>query len=125
MKLFLQRWKTWYLRRFRGYVAAPQIAGSRGTAWQQYSSRDVFPGITGSAGQTRRTVLFWVFCRCGKRLDFTSENYFIREQEHAPDCDQVPCSCPVIDARYCKVCPGCGLGHWMACPESSKGVSKS
>lgn len=105
MRRAFQRLKAYYLRRFRGYVAAPRIAGSRGTAWQEHFPKEVFPGITGSAGQTRETVLFWLFCFCGRRLDFTSQDYFVKSRDLETQ--------KVLEARYSKVCPNCGLGHWM------------
>jgi len=101
--------KRWWLRRFRGYVAAPARSG--GTSWQQHPAGEM--GFT---------------CRCGQAQAFTEQNYVIREISHAEDCPAeyqtfagrvfvLPapprnCDCPVTDARYVKICPGCGLGHW-------------
>jgi hypothetical protein len=91
--------KRWYQRRFRGYVAAPARSG--GTSWQQHPYGEM--GFT---------------CRCGQAQAFTEDHYVIRHQEHAEGCqfptvDGKPlCSCPITDARYVKICPGCGLGHW-------------
>ena len=110
MRAFFQSLKRWYQRRFRGFVAAP--ARSHGTSWQQWP-RD------------RATVL----CRCGFTVHFSQDDYVIREQEHDEDCElqyeMQPvkrCACPVLDARYVKICPQCGLGHWT--DATPKGPSK-
>ena len=112
MRNLLAGLKRWWLRRFRGYVAAPARSG--GTSWQQWPSwRSTFP------------------CKCGYQGDFTPDTYVIREQDHVDGCygttdvstgnpgretsrvmDLVPCSCPVTDARYVKICPQCRMGHW-------------
>jgi hypothetical protein len=114
MKRFFQRVRRWYQRRFRGYVAAPSVGGSRGTAWQEHRRRDLFIGSPDANG-------FFLFCQCGARVDFTQENYFVRAKMHREDCPVQAvnpesgvirlCGCP-IDARYCRVCR-CGLGHWI------------
>jgi hypothetical protein len=111
MKTFLQGLRRWYLRRFKGYVAPPRDAFgvSRGTAWQEHHQKTDTPFI----------------CRCGQQLFFLETDYVIREQDHGEDCmwqyDEQSretrgamgrCSCPVTDARYVKICPKCGLGHW-------------
>lgn len=106
--------KRWYQRRFHGVVAPPRQYGGTGTTWQQHSGD---------------TLTFT--CRCGDFLDFTEKDYVVREQEHAEGCagvtdattnrparlyskliDLRPCSCPVTDARYVKICRNCRLGHW-------------
>jgi len=114
MKEFLAGLKRWWMRRFRGIVAPPRQYGGQGTTWQQW------PGW--------RTT--WL-CPCGNSGEFTAADYVIREQEHVEDCEGItdrstgnpakstskvldlhPCSCPVTDARYVKICPLCRLGHW-------------
>lgn len=97
--------KRWWLRRFRGYVAAPPRSG--GTSWQQHPGQE------------------WGFtCRCKSVLGFSEENYIVRARDHVEGCPGVyqfsqqlrslplACDCPVTDARYVKICPQCGLGHW-------------
>jgi hypothetical protein len=123
MIAFLQGLKRWYLRRFKGFVAAPRDAYGvpRGTSWQEHHEK-------------RFT------CRCGHpgsgfAFQFTEENLVVRHREHVDGCDGIvvqqvqtfdmvhtqemlaentrPCDCPITDARYCWICPACGLGHWM------------
>jgi hypothetical protein len=124
MRDFLAGLKRWYLRRFCGVVAPPAYFSSdgrkygryagQGTTWQQHGKDE------------------WVFaCACQEMLAFTAENYVIREQEHVGGCEGIvdrssgnpakstskvvdlrPCSCPVIDARYVKICAHCRRGHW-------------
>ncbi len=62
---------------------------------------------------------------------FTEADYVIRSQDHIEGCEGItdistgdparstskamdlrPCSCPVTDARYVKICPQCHLGYW-------------
>jgi hypothetical protein len=105
MKQFFAGIRRWWLRRFRGYVAAPPRSG--GTSWQQHRKRQFK-------------------CRCGwpgvvfDYLFDDEKDYVIRSQDHVEGCqfptvDGKPlCSCPVTDARYVKICPECGLGHWAA-----------
>jgi hypothetical protein len=100
MKNLFQRLKSWYLRRFRGYVAPP--AGG-GTAWQEHGRFDV--GFT---------------CRCGAALAFSPADVFVRHRDHVDNCDGIrgefkgiiKCDCPIRDARYVKHCPQCRLAHW-------------
>jgi hypothetical protein len=107
MIAFLQGLRRWYLRRFKGFVAAPRDAYGvpRGTSWQEHHEK-----------------LF--ICRCGHpgsgfAFQFTEENLVVRAREHVDDCAAVGtkallvCDCPITDARYCWICPACGLGHWM------------
>jgi hypothetical protein len=115
MIAFLQGLKRWYLRRFKGFVAAPRDAYGvpRGTSWQEHHEK-------------RFT------CRCGHpgsgfAFQFTGENLVVRARQHVEDCPAVghesvllgmapkifACDCPITDARYCWICPACGLGHWM------------
>jgi hypothetical protein len=99
MRSWLAGLKRWWLRRFRGYVAAPARSG--GTSWQQHPAGEM--GFT---------------CRCGQAQAFTQENYVIRERDHRDACapqfsgNPLDCDCPVTDARYIRICSGCGLGHW-------------
>jgi hypothetical protein len=100
VKKLFQRLKGWYLRRFRGYVAATT---SGGTSWQQHSRQDV--GFT---------------CRCGAALAFAAADLFVRHRAHVDGCDgirgefegMIACDCPITDARYVKHCPQCRLAHW-------------
>jgi hypothetical protein len=104
MKTFLQGVKRWYLRRFRGYVAQPRdpFGVSRGTAWQEHENTYGFT------------------CTCKWQHMWEEADLVIREQDHKADCqaqfESQPvmgkCSCPITDARYVKICPQCGLGHW-------------
>jgi hypothetical protein len=118
----LQGLRAWYRRKFRGFVAAPIGVGGRGTSWQQHPRTEV--GFT---------------CKCGIVQAFTRADYVVREREHRPDCQEVTpvsraiaesafadgernariradmlavCTCPVTDARYVRLCPGCRRGHW-------------
>ena len=101
MKLWWEGIRAWWLRRFRGFVAAPKLHGGRGTSWQEHKRYDI--GFT---------------CRCGQVLAFMSSDLVIRDRAHREDCELEPnvayssCSCPVTDARHVKICPKCGLGHW-------------
>lgn len=111
MKAWLDKIAAWYRRRFRGYIAAPRIGGGKGTAWQQHT-RQVISFPCRGVGRDGKV--------CHQVLIFTNADYVIREQLHAEGCEGVmrtdsrthPCRCPVLDARYIKICPGCGLGHW-------------
>jgi hypothetical protein len=114
MREFLAGLKRWWLRRFRGIVAPPAQYGGQGTTWKQHGRDE------------------WAFsCACRELLTFTEADYVIREQNHIEGCEGVedfstgapatgsskvihlrPCSCPVTDARYIKICPNCRLGHW-------------
>lgn len=93
--------KRWYLRRFKGFVAAPARSG--GTSWQQH-------GVKAVGYQ----------CRCGNVHAFAESDLKIMSQDHVDGCDGIAmqnsplkrCSCPISEARYVKICPGCGLGHW-------------
>ena len=89
--------RVWYLRRFRGYVAAPRdLVGGRGTSWQQHSFE------------------YFIECRCGQVLAITPSDYFVRSRTHLDGCtDWDHCDCPVTDARFVKICQQCGLGHWI------------
>jgi len=93
----IRRLMAWYRRRFRGYVA-PR---GEGTAWQEH----------------RRGVVYFK-CRCGESLYFATPDLFVREREHRDDCalswlaGMKDCYCPIVSARYCKICPRCNLGHW-------------
>lgn len=114
MNAFLAGVKRWYLRRFRGIVEPPPHAKGHGTTWLQHS-RDA-----------QRFL-----CQCGIVLAFTDDDYKILSQDHVEGCDGVfdssthaiatrtsrvvdlvPCSCPVMEARYVKICPKCRLSHW-------------
>lgn len=133
MKSILQGVKRWYLRRFRGYVGPtrdPLSGVPRGTAWQQH------PSDTGVfVCQNRQLTGPFKGQVCQLAQTFSEEDYVIREQDHLEDCEwqyettvqtfdlhhtttlkSMPvmgkCSCPVTDARYVKLCPQCGLGHW-------------
>jgi hypothetical protein len=116
----LQKLAAWYRRRFRGYVAAPRGIGGKGTAWQQHQRSEMAFACCGVTREGKR---------CGLSLVFTAADYVIRQQEHVEGCGGLlgqatsagvlledvrtgRCSCPVTDARYIKICPGCGLGHW-------------
>jgi hypothetical protein len=99
------RLKRWYLWRFRKTVQAPG-----GTRWRQRLGAWEHPFT----------------CSCGEELCFDAlKDYVIRRQEHAAEClaGSLPaCFCPVTDARYVKVCPHCGAGHWIdASPPKLKG----
>jgi hypothetical protein len=101
--------KRWWQWRFRGYVAAPARSG--GTSWQQHRKDESF-FICGNRPKDQTFS-------CGQGLVFTEEDYVIRSQEHDEDCEhqfdvqpKERCQCPVTDARYIKICPQCGLGHW-------------
>jgi hypothetical protein len=100
--------KRWWLRRFRGYVAAPARSG--GTSWQQHPRSEHY-FICGNRPKDQTLA-------CTEGLQFTKADYMIRSQDHVEGC-QFPrvygipaCDCPVTDARYVKICPCCGLGHW-------------
>ena len=102
MKLWWEGIRAWWLRRFRGFVAAPALYGGRGTSWQEHKRYDI--GFT---------------CRCGEVLAFMTSDLVIREQDHDEACLQIAdalpglkCNCPITDARHVKICPKCGLGHW-------------
>lgn len=113
IKLF-QRLRRWYLRKFRGFVEAPQQHGSRGTSWQEHRFR-------GALSMYMMCRCHWVYCFCEK-------DYFIRHRQHVDNCQAlledsgaIACNCPITDARYVKICPQCGLGHWMdATPKGTK-----
>src|ERR1700730_10372906 len=114
MKAFLAGLKGCYRRRFRGVVKPPAHAKGQGTTWQQHpASRFTF------------------ICSCGTALAFCQENYVVMSQNHVEGCEGVfdsvtnapakggsrlvdltPCSCPVTEARYVKICPNCRIGHW-------------
>jgi hypothetical protein len=105
MKEFFAGLRRWWHRRFRGYVAAP--AGSRGTNWQEHRRDEI--GFT---------------CRCGRVLAFSREDLHVRDRQHIEGClhasGMMPtCGCPIRDARYVKLCPGCGLGHWKDATQRS------
>ena len=103
-------------RRIRGMGS---VRKTPRTSWQEWASwRSTF------------------FCKCGYLGEFTPDTYVIREQDHRENCEALAdvtvvtpgekrqtavlrggitgkfCSCPVTDARYVKICPKCGLGHW-------------
>jgi hypothetical protein len=113
---FLQGLRAWYRRKFRGFVAAPAGVGGKGTSWQQHNRTEV--GFT---------------CKCRLSQAFTAADYMIREQEHREGCEGLidhsttagvsitrvatgRCDCPVTDARYVRICPACGMGHWKLPP---------
>jgi hypothetical protein len=118
--------KAWYRRRFRGYVAAPVGVGGKGTAWQQHRSTEV--GFTCSCHQVLaftaadyviRSIEHIPGCQAASPAELAiSESIFadgpqnakIRADMLAPGLHG--CHCPVTDARYIKICPHCGLGHW-------------
>jgi hypothetical protein len=100
MKTFLTGVKMWWLRRFKGVVKPPR--GQQGTTWYEHQSWE----------QSFE-------CPCKTTLRFAPTDYVIRSQEHQENCayqyDIAPkerCVCPVTDARYVKICPQCGIGHW-------------
>jgi hypothetical protein len=110
MKALLERLRAWWLRRFRGFVAAPAQHGGRGTSWQEHKRHEI--GFTCSGTTASGDP-------CGQVLAFMSTDLMIREQDHTEACDleQVAfpgtkCQCPIVDARYVKICPQCHLGHW-------------
>jgi hypothetical protein len=112
MKAFLAGLKRWYLRRFKGVVAPPAHARGQGTTWQQHRG---WIGKESLWAGWREPFL----CRCGQRLAFTRADYKILSQEHVDGCDGIamqqtkqPCTCPVSEARYVKICPQCHMGHW-------------
>jgi hypothetical protein len=87
--LLFRRLRFWYLRRFRGIVAAPG-----GTMWQEHRS------AFGFGGGLRMLFL----CRCGKTHSFDERHYCVRERD--------PETGAVTEARFVLHCP-CGIGHWM------------
>lgn len=115
MNAFLAGVKRWYLRRFRGIVQPPAHAKGQGTTWYQHATR--VQGFT---------------CVCGTVLAFSQADYKILSQDHVEGCigvfdsttnqpmsmdktrliDMTPCTCPVTEARYVKLCPQCRRGHW-------------
>lgn len=101
--------RAWWLRRFRGYVAPPRQHGGRGTAWQEHH---------------RSNLGFQ--CHCGLSLAFAKTDLVVRDRDHTGDiehgCDfSNSDQCPVLDARYVKICPNCRLGHWKdASPKGSR-----
>jgi len=116
---FLAGLKRWYLRRFKGVVEPPAHAKGQGTTWQQHATR--VQGFT---------------CQCGTVLAFSEADYKILSQNHIEGCDGVfdqstmtiakgssrvidltPCTCPVTEARYVKICPNCRRGHWKQANE--------
>jgi len=110
MKKFWHRLRAWYLRRFRGFVAAT-VPG--GTSWQEHR-------------RGRDEMFFW--CRCGLFMEFYEKDLFVRNRRHTDNCPAlwedsgaIKCDCPITDARYVKICPDCHLGHWMdASPKGTK-----
>jgi hypothetical protein len=113
MKAFLANVKRWWNRRFRGVVKPPR--GQQGTTWYQHPDwMETFE------------------CICKATLRFAPEDYVIRDQQHIDGCaglfdasthrpaelaktrimDLRRCECPVLDARYIKLCPQCKTGHW-------------
>jgi len=126
MKEFLAGVRRWYRRRFRGIVAPPRQYGGQGTTWQQHHRLEVAFICGNRRPRSGRDVLI-----CEQELEFTAADYVIRSQDHIEGCegitdrstgnpakstskvlDMQPCSCPVTDARYVKICPQCRLGHW-------------
>ena len=108
MKLWWEGIRAWWLRRFRGFVAAPKLHGGRGTSWQEHKRYDI--GFT---------------CRCGQVLAFMTSDLVVRDRDHNENCQELfisnergetrpmgACDCPITDARHVKICPACGLGHW-------------
>ena len=124
MKAFFAGIRRWWLRRFRGIVEPPAHARGYGTIWQEHRH---------AGKETTFEGWFECFtCECGQELEFTRQDYVIREQNHVDGCpglidacthnfadlnktplmDLRPCQCPVTDARYIKHCPNCRRGHW-------------
>jgi|SRR5208282_3065581 len=121
MKALLAVVKRWYLRRFRGIVNPPAHAKGQGTTWQQH------PGKLDLSGKWAEPFA----CQCGENLAFCKNDLKILSQEHNEGCegvfdsttsapaqrstralDLVPCNCPILEARYVKICPSCRIGHW-------------
>ena len=113
MRAFIAGMKRWWDRRFKGIVKPPP--GQKGTTWYQHPDwQEVFE------------------CVCKTTLRFVPEDYVIRDQQHVDGCaglmdastkliadvaktrimDLRRCTCPVLDARYIKLCPQCHIGHW-------------
>lgn len=113
MRDFLAGLKRWWNRRFKGIVKPPR--GQHGTTWYEHPAwQEIFE------------------CPCKTTLRFMPEEYVIRDQEHVDGCsglidastnrvadmaktriiDLRRCACPVLDARYIKICPACHIGHW-------------
>jgi hypothetical protein len=115
MKLWWEGIRAWWRRRSRGFVAAPALHGGRGTSWQEHKGHEI--GFTCQGVRADGQP-------CGQVLAFMSTDYVIRAREHVDSCmvgsdvvnvgNQLEgyCACPVTDARYVKICPGCHLGHW-------------
>jgi hypothetical protein len=146
MRDLFQKLRAWYRRRFRGYVAPPARHAGRGTSWQEHR-RDVVTFICRGSlrfGQLPTCACMYVMC-------FTEGDYVIRKQRHRDGCDGFktvaiesgayvdgkfvkpkeiptptsrPCDCPVTDARYVKICPQCGLGHWKPATAGRDASSK-
>jgi hypothetical protein len=117
MRTFLAGLRRWYLRRFKGIVEPPPHAKGHGTTWQEHRDGKPFK------------------CVCGwPEIDFYQfehNDYVIMSQDHIEGCEGVfdstthapakggtslrnlaPCTCPVTEARYVKICPQCRRGHW-------------
>jgi hypothetical protein len=110
MRALWQGIRAWWLRRFRGFVAPPAQHGGRGTSWQEHKRHEIGFTCSGTTASGER---------CGSVLAFMSTDLVVREQDHTEACDlqyaAIPgmkCNCPIIDARYVKICPTCRLGHW-------------
>jgi hypothetical protein len=117
VKAFLAGLKRWYLRRFKGIVHPPD-RNPQGTTWQEHRDGKPFKCVCGWPGP-------------GIDYQFDLNDYVIMSQDHIEGCegifdsvtrtiakagsravDLVPCSCPVTEARYVKICPQCRMGHW-------------
>lgn len=125
MKALLKRIRAWYQRRFRGFVAAPAQHGGRGTSWQEHKRFEIGFTCSGTTASGEP---------CRQVLAFLSSDLVIREQDHDEDCEfqysqmiasRKVCSCPIIDARYVKICPACGLGHWKDSHKSQPLAARS
>ena len=113
MRGFLTGIRRWYLRTFKGIVKPP-AGNPQGTTWLQHA-KDAW-GFT---------------CSCGELLAFLDADMKILSQDHTEGCEGIidqttamvptkdtkaidlrPCSCPITEARYVKICQKCHLGHW-------------
>jgi hypothetical protein len=96
MKKWFAHLKRWYFWRFHKTVQAPG-----GTRWKQHLGAWQQPFVCSCANE-----LWW----------YPPKEYVVIHQAHTAEClaaEKSICLCPVISARYVKVCPYCGDGHWM------------
>jgi hypothetical protein len=77
------------------------------------------PGGTSWYEHNRAAIGF--SCPCGLVMAFSASDLFVRDRDHVTDCPGAMCRCPILSARFCKICPNCRRGHWKdAMPEKRK-----